>query len=67
MVLLVKEDWLQFLTAAGIPGDSAVNYVDPAYAAAFLFGLRISALSNELWIPEFQYYSMRAAVGRGFD
>ena len=26
MVLQVKEDWLQFLTAASIPGDAAANY-----------------------------------------
>ena len=62
MALQVKEDWLQFLTAASIPGDAAANYATtfaenriteslfPQLDCQFLTQLRITVISVILCI-----------------
>ena len=62
MALQVKEDWLQFLTTASIPGDAAANYATtfaenriteslfPQLDRQFLTQLRITVISDILCI-----------------
>ena len=62
MALQVKEDWLQFLTTASIPGDAAANYATtftekhiteslfPRLDCHFLTKIRITVISGILCI-----------------